>query len=299
LSLRLNGLIAATYTPMHDDESVNVGMVGPLTERLLADGVEGLYVCGSTGEGVSLRTEEREQVAAAFVKAAAGRVPVVVQVGHNSLHEARRLARHAQNIGATAISANAPSYFKCTDVDTLITSMATVASAAGDLPFYYYHIPSLTGVSVDMPAFLQRAPGRIPNLRGIKFTDSRMDIFQSCVAMDDGRFDVLWGSDEMLLSALAVGARGAVGSTYNLAAPRYRRVIDAFDRRDLAAARAEQLEAVRMVHVLLRYPLHAASKQVLQWQGVGVGPCRLPLPRLTPQQTDQLRADLEAIGFGF
>ncbi len=297
MSKPLQGLIAATYTPMYDDESLNLDMVGPLTDRLIADGVSGLYVCGSTGEGVSLATDEREQVARAYVDAAAGRVPVVVQVGHNSLAESRRLAQHAQQIGAAAISANAPSYFKCTDVDVLVECMASTASSGGDLPFYYYHIPALTGAAVDMVEFLRRGGDRIPTLRGIKFTDTRFDIFQRCRAEQSGRFDILWGSDEMLLSALAVGARGAVGSTYNIAAPLYRQVIDAFDHGDLVLAQSAQLKAVEMVHVLLSLPLHPSIKQILAWRGFDVGPCRLPQPRLTTEQIEWLRRELDATGF--
>ena len=296
MSEPLQGLIAATYTPMHDDESLNLDVVAPLTDRLIADGVSGLYVCGSTGEGVSLSTDEREQVAQAYVNAAADRVPVVVQVGHNSLTESRRLARHAQQIGVAAISANAPSYFKVSDVDVLIDCMAKTVSAAPDLPFYYYHIPTLTGAAVDMVALLQRAGDRIPNLAGIKFTDTRFDVFQRCTAEQDGRFTMLWGSDEMLLSALAVGAGGAVGSTYNIAAPQYRQVIDAFDRGDLDAARAAQLKAVELVRVLLSLPLHPAIKQILTWRGFDVGPCRLPHPRLTTEQVERLHRELVSLG---
>ena len=105
MSTRLRGLLAATYTPFAPDCSLALEDVPPLVERLLADGVGGLYVCGSTGEGVSLSTAERKQVAEAFVAAAAGRVPVVVQVGHNSLAEACDLAAHAQAVGADASSA--------------------------------------------------------------------------------------------------------------------------------------------------------------------------------------------------
>jgi N-acetylneuraminate lyase len=294
---RLTGLIAATYTPMRDDGALNLDAVGPLVEHLIETGVAGLYVCGSTGEGVSLGSDERRAVTRAYVEAAARRLPVVVQVGHNSLAEARTLAEHASDAGADAISASPPSYFKPADVRTLTDCMAEIAAAAPMLPFYYYHIPSMTGVTVDMPAFLREAGDRIKSLAGIKFTDSRLDVYQACLAVDGGRYEVLWGFDEMLLSALAVGARGAVGSTYNIAAPVYRQVIDAFAAGDMDAAREAQLRAVRMIHVLLRYPLHPAIKQVLGWLGHPCGPCRLPLRRMRDDEVESLRRDLDAIGY--
>ena len=89
MSARLTGLVAATFTPMQSDQAIDLDAIHVLTERLLAEGVGGLFVCGSTGEGVSMTTDERKQVAEAFISAARGRVPVIVHVGHNSLHDAR------------------------------------------------------------------------------------------------------------------------------------------------------------------------------------------------------------------
>ena len=135
---RREGLIAATYTPLRSNGSLNLDRVPPLVEHLLGDGVGGLYVCGSTGEGVSLTGDERRAVAEAYTAAAAGRVAVIVQVGHNSLAEARSLAEHAQQIGADAISATCPSYFKISTAELLVDCMAEAAAGAPDLPFYYY-----------------------------------------------------------------------------------------------------------------------------------------------------------------
>ncbi len=294
---RLRGLVAATYTPFRADAALDLDAVPPLVERVLAEGVEGLYVCGSTGEGVSLSTPERKLVTEAFVAAAAGRVPVVVQVGHNSLAEARELAAHAQASGADATSAMPPSYFKPASMAMLVECCAEIAAAAPDLPFYYYHIPILTGVALSMPEFLPQAGERIPNLAGLKYTAATLHEYQECVALENGRYDVLSGFDELLLPALAVGAAGAVGSTFNIAAPLYRRVIEAFGQGDVEAARAEQLKAVRMIAAIARHPFHPAMKLILGWLGTPCGGCRPPLPELSAAQADALRADLEAIGF--
>src|SRR4051812_41480967 len=150
MPMRLRGLIAAVFTPLRPDGSLDLDRVGPLVEQLLGDGVDGIYAVGSTGEGVSLTTPERQQVASAYVSAAAGRCPVVVQVGHNSLAEARGLAAHAQRIGATAISATPPTYFRPDTLSVLVDCLAEITAGAPDLPFYYYHIPSKTGVTFDM-----------------------------------------------------------------------------------------------------------------------------------------------------
>jgi len=294
---RLRGLVAATYTPFRPDRSLDLAAVPPLVERLLADGVDGFYVCGSTGEGVALSTPERKQVTEAFVAATNSRVPVVVQVGHNSLVEARDLAAHAQAAGADATSAMPPSYFKPASVAMLVECCREVAAAAPKLPFYYYHIPMMTGVGLSMVEFLKQAGERIPNVAGIKYTANTLHEYQECVALDRGRFDVLYGFDELLLPALAVGAAGAVGSTFNIAAPLYRRLIEAFARGDVEAAREAQLKAVTMINTIAKHPFHPAMKVILGWLDTPAGSCRPPLPELSPGDQASLRAGLEEIGF--
>lgn len=294
---RLKGLIAAAYTPLRADESVDRQRVPIFVDWLLANGVAGLYVCGSTGEGMSLTSAERREVAESFVAAVDDRVPVIVQVGHNSLAEARELAAHAQTIGASAISATSPSYYPMRGVDELIESMAFVASGAPETAFYYYHIPILTRIDVDMLGFLQRAVDRIPTLAGLKDTGHALHHFQRCLEWEDSRVDVVWGQDETLLGALAVGARAGIGSTYNIAAPLYNRLIAAFERGDLVVARREQARAVEMVQAIARYPFHAAMKEVLRMLEMPCGPCRLPQARLADHEIEALRASLDSIGF--
>jgi N-acetylneuraminate lyase len=296
-SRRLRGLIAATYTPFTADLAVDPAAIAAIVERLVASGVSGLYVCGSTGEGVSLSTPERKQVLEAYIAAVDGRLPVVAQVGHNSLVEACDLAAHAHQAGATAVSALAPAYFKPGSVEMLVECCRPIAEAAAELPFYYYHIPVLTGVALPMVPFLREAGAAIPNFAGLKYTAATLNEYQECVAVDGGRFDVLYGFDELLLPALSVGARGAVGSTYNIAAPLYLRLIDAFDAGNLESARELQLQAIRLINTLARFPFHPAVKVLLGWLGTPCGECRPPQPRLTAAQQQELRQGLEVIGF--
>jgi N-acetylneuraminate lyase len=297
MTFRLESLVAATYTPMHDDGRLRLEQTRPMVDRLIDDGVAGLYVCGSTGEGMSLTGVERRSVAKAFVEAASARVPVIVQVGHNSLAEAAELAAHAQEIGADVVSATAPSYFKVGSVESLVDCMAEIAAAAPELPFYYYHIPALTGAALDMVEFLRMAGEQIANLAGIKYTCPTVHEYQACLEFEDGRFDILWGCDEMLLSALTVGAKGAVGSTYNIAAPLYRRIIQAFTAGNLEQARREQLRSVQMIRTIYRFPFHSAMKEVMKMLGLDCGQCRLPQRRLADDQIAELRQSLQQIGF--
>jgi N-acetylneuraminate lyase len=293
----ITGLAPATFTPLHADGGLNLALVEPMVEHLIRDGVSGLYVCGSTGEGISLTREERMATTEAFVAATRQRIPIVVQVGHNSIAEARLLAAHAQAAGVDAISATPPSYFKPPTLTALIDCMAEIAAAAPNLPFYYYHIPVMTGVTPNVAAFLREGGSKIPNLVGVKFSHTAVFDLQAAVAVDDGRYNVLFGSDEMLLSGLCGGAHGAVGSTYNFAAPLFNRILAAYTACDMAKAQRLQGHAVELVNVLVRNGGNAAIKGVMALLGLDCGPVRLPQVSLSAEQQQSLRQELAAIGF--
>ena len=297
-SQRLHGLVTATHTPFHADGSLNVAAVEPQAAHLLKSGVTTVFIGGTTGESSSLTLDERRALAQRWSEVARGTaLRVVVHVGSSCLADARTLAAQAQQLGATAIAALAPSYFKPSSIDALIACCADIAAAAPETPFYYYDIPVMTGVSLPMPEFLEKARDRIPTLAGIKFTNADLMAYQLCLRADGGAWDVPFGFDEHMLGALAMGARGAVGSGFNFAAPIYARLIAAFARGDLAAAREEQFRGVRLIQLFAGYGYMGAAKATMAMLGVDVGPARLPNNSLTPEQTAKLRGELETMGF--
>jgi N-acetylneuraminate lyase len=295
---RLHGLVAATHTPFHADGSLNLHAVEPLAAHLQKWNVRIVFIGGSTGESHSLSVHERMALAERWIAVVRGTATrVVVHVGGNCLTDAAALARHAQQQGAAAISALAPSYFKPRSVDVLVASCAQIASAAPETPFYFYDIPALTGVSLPMTEFLEKAPRQIPNLAGLKFTNPDLMAYLQCLQADRGQWDVPWGMDEWMLGALATGAQGAVGSSFNFAAPIYHRLMAAFERGDLATARTEQLRSTQLIGLLARYGYMGAAKATMAMLGVDVGPARLPNGTLPSAQRDQLRQELETLGF--
>ncbi|HTD93044.1 MAG TPA: dihydrodipicolinate synthase family protein [Chitinophagaceae bacterium] len=295
--IKIEGLIAAAFTPFNDDGSLNLELIPALVDKLVKDGVKGLFVCGSNGEGPNMTSEERMRVAETFVKAADHRLLIIVHVGHSSIAESKLLAAHATKIGADAFSAVAAFYFKPISVQNLVDCMTEIASAAPGLPFYYYHIPHLTGVSMDMIEFLQLAGDRIPNLAGIKFTSTAIHEYQSCLNYDNGRFEILYGLDELLLPALSVGATAAIGSTYTFAAPLYLETIEAFKRGDLAEARDRHAYMVEVIRILLKYPPIPGQKAIMKMLGWDMGPCRLPLSVLSGEEFDKFYKELNEISF--
>ncbi len=293
--LSIHGLVAATFTPMHDDGSLNLSRVGEVVDYLIARHIAGLYILGSTGEGLSLTHQERKQVAEAFVKAAKGRLPVIVQVGCESLLAAADLAAHAQQIGASAVSAVSPVYFKPESARDLVESMHQIAKASPKLPFYYYHIPAATGMRHSILDFVNQASERIPNFCGVKFTSPEVFDFQAC--LETGRAELLWGVDEMLLSGVAAGAQGAVGSTYNFAASLYHEMLEAISKGDIASASKCQSQSQEIVRAFVPFGPRAAQKAMFSMVGPDCGPPRLPICRLSSEAHAGLTSALKHTRF--
>jgi N-acetylneuraminate lyase len=295
---KTRGLIAAPPTPMRADGEVDLDRIEALAGFLARNGVLGAFVCGTTGEGLSLTVQERMDVVRRWVDVAGGSLRVIVHVGHTALRDAQALASHAAEVGAWGVGTTPSLFYPAGGVDGVADFLARIAPAAPDLPLYYYHIPLLTGVDLPVVELLSAAGGKVPNLAGVKYTSEDLMDYSLCRELDGGRFDCLFGRDEMLLSALAVGAEGAIGSTYNFAAPLYLRLIDAFGAGDLETAREIQGKSVAMIRAATRRGFGlAALKGMMQMVGMDVGPVRPPLQPLTAGRQDALRAELEQIGF--
>jgi N-acetylneuraminate lyase len=295
--MKIKGIVAATFAAYKVDGSLNLEIIPTLVDKLVTDGLTGVYICGTNGEGPNLTMDERMAIAEAYVKAANKRLLVLVHVGHTSIHESKKLALHAAQIGADAVSSVAAFYFKPTTVQNLVDCMAEIASGAPNLPFYYYHMPTLTGVGMDMVDFLKLGEQSIPNLAGIKYTASTLHELQACLGYKDGKFDVLSGYDEMLLPALAVGAQGAIGSTYTFAAPVYLQIIALFKEGKIEEARALQARVIDFIRCVIKHPSIAAQRAIMKMLGTDLGNPRLPLVALSDTAYNELKADLKTIGF--
>lgn len=293
----LSGLIAAPHTSFRADGALDLATIPRQAALLAHNGVSGAFVCGTTGEGYSMTIAERQQVVMAWRASAQAGLKLIVHVGHLCLADSCTLARHAQDIGADAIATVAPSFFKPDGAADLVEWCRQVAAAAPGLPFYYYHMPAMTGVSISATDFMQQAKDSIPTLAGIKFTDEDLFDYGRASDFDGGRFAMLFGRDEILLAGLSLGAAGAVGSTYNFAAPLYVNLMKAFAAGDLATARREQSRAREFITVMHKHGGLAAGKAVMKFVGVDCGSVRLPLRGLDASQEESLRRGLERIGF--
>ena len=280
----LTGLIPAAHTPLDPSGALALPVVDLQAKLYLESGIQSVFVGGTTGEFASLSLDERMKLTDQWCQAAGGAFRVAVHVGHNSLPEAVTLATHARKAGATAVSVMAPSYFKPVSIHDLIDFCVPIAAEADPLPFYFYDIPGMTGVRLRMSEFLYHARFRIPTLKGLKYSNDDLLELQECVRLDHGAFDVLFGSDECLLAGLCLGVRGAVGNTYNFAAPVYQALMRAFERHDLEAARTLQGKSIDLIKALGEFGFLAATKSVMAMLGVDCGPVRPPVRNLTTEQ---------------
>ncbi|MEM7230740.1 MAG: dihydrodipicolinate synthase family protein [Planctomycetota bacterium] len=294
---RLQGLIAAPHSPMTAEGELDLPVIDRIAEKLVGDGVRGVFPCGTTGEFSSLSVRERQAIGQRWVDAAGDQLDVAIHVGSTALPEARALAAHAQGIGAAAIGCISPYFLRPAQVDDLVGFCQAVASAAPNLPFYYYHLPILSGVHFPVAEFLSGAVDRIPTLAGVKYSHTDLADLSACTRFRDGKYSALFGCDQMLLSGWLCGCDGAIGSTYCLIAPLYRRLLDCVERGDLETARSLQGKSVDICRVFDRYGGSRAIKAAMAFVGVDCGPPRSPLRALTRAEIEPMHAELEEIGF--
>lgn len=292
--LKFKGLVAATFTPMHADGALAVEKIPMLTEHALKTGMAGLFAVGSTGEFPSLTDAERRIVGKAFIDAAAGRIPVIINVGSCSVRESQALAEHAVECGADAICAMVPFYFRPPTVRELADCLREIAKASGGKPLYLYHIPCMTHANLSMLELLRIMDGECETFAGVKFTDENLYEFQRCINSFD-RFQMLYGRDEMLLASLTTGAKAGVGSTYNYFPRLYVELLNAYDAGDIEGAARYQELTHRGIALIGKYGMQS-QKTYMKFAGLDIGPMRLPAPRLSAEREAEFRRDVSAAG---
>lgn len=293
---KLTGLVAAPFTPMDNMGQINLDQINALAQLYAKNQVIGAFICGTTGEGASLSRKEKEQVFERWGKVK-GKVRTIAMVGGTSLPEMQELAIHAKEQQLDGFAVLCPYFLKPKDVHELVDFCAFVAEQAPTLPFYYYHIPSLTGGHYSMLEFLELAEAAIPNLAGIKYTHSNIMECHACCRYKDGKYTIFWGTDEALLSALVIGIEAAVGSTYNYAAPLYHQVIGAFESGEIKKAEELQYKSVQIVQLLQKYGGIGAGKAFMKLIGVDCGWSRPPVHSPTSVELSVLEKELQRINF--
>ncbi|HOO95108.1 MAG TPA: dihydrodipicolinate synthase family protein [Proteiniphilum sp.] len=296
---KIKGLIVAPFTPFDKKGELDLGPVADYAAMLQKNGLKGVFINGSSGEGYMLTVDERLKLAEKWMSVASEGFKVIVHVGATCIKDSFHMAQHAQEIGAFGIGAMASPFPKAGRVEELVKYCEEIACGAPNLPFYFYHIPALNGVFLPMLPFLQEAEGRIPNLAGIKYTYESLYEYNQCMLYENGKFDMLHGQDETILSALVMGgAQGGISGTGSYIGRSLVGVIDAYNRGNMEEAVAHQNYAQEVINVIARYRGNiVAGKRIMKLIGLDLGVNRTPFRNISDQEEAAIKNELDAIGF--
>jgi N-acetylneuraminate lyase len=296
---KIIGLINAPFTPFDANGEINLKPIPEYAALLQRNGLKGVFINGSSGEGYMLTDEERMQLAEAWMAAAPKDFKVIVHVGSCCVRSSKKLAEHAQKIGAWGIGAMAPPFPKINRIEELVKYCEEIAAGAPDLPFYYYHIPAFNGAFLSMVKFLEAVDGRIPNFAGIKYTFESIYEYNQCRLYAGGKFDMLHGQDETILPSLAMGgAQGGIGGTTNYNGKVLTSIIEAWNNGDLEKARELQNFAQEVINVICHFRGNiVGGKRIMKLIGLDLGGNRTPFQNMTDEEEATMRAELEAINF--
>ena len=268
----MQGILPAIVTPFHEDGEFNPLVFEQLIERFYKAGIDGLYVCGQTGEGLQQPIEQRKRVAEMAVRCSPAGKHVIVHIGGHTTTDAVDLARHASRIGAAAVSSLPPAGgYSFLEIREYYRAVA----AASDVPLLVYYFPSIAPNCTLLSQILELC--ELPNVAGLKFTDS--DMYKVWSLRRKGKI-VFHGSDEMLVSGLIMGANGGIGGTYNVMPELFVQLYRHAQAGEWQKARELQDIINPVIAEILNYPIHDAIKQILRAQGYDAGRAILPRRRL-------------------
>lgn len=290
--MKFQGIIPALLTPFDNDDEVDCDAIDRLVNRLIEEGVGGLFACGATGEWWALTQDERMRIVDQVVESADDRTKVIVHVGSTSTRFSVELARHAQQAGAAAVSALPPvgSSYSAESVWEYFKAIG----ASTDLPLYLYHFPRVYGDSITVDRFVD-AIDTIPTLGGVKFSSYNIDDLIELKLRANGRLNILSGAAEQLLSGMACGADGSICTWYNLFPRLANKIIECVENGDLESARKYEDLIVRFARLCRSHYL-GNLKWLIGLRGIGVGKPREPMPNPTPDECKERLPQIEATG---
>lgn len=286
---KITGVLPALVTPFDENENFDEGRMRSIVDFLIGRGVDGLYVTGSTGEAFMMSPEERKRALEVVTDEVKGRVPVIAHIGAISTHLSIDLARHAEKVGADALSSVPPFYWGFSQ-DQVVSYYSDITASTG-LPMCAYNVPLAGLFGFDMIKRLAEIPG----VEGIKYTAPTHHDIMRIKAEIGSDFIIYSGADEMAISGLAFGADGIIGSFYNTIPEVYLALYAAVKAGDMVKAKAlQEVGNAIIFFTLARNPI-AAIKRSMAWQGADAGYCRKPFGNFyTEAEEDKLKAEFRA-----
>lgn len=290
-SQEFHGAWPALLTPTTPEGGVNLTPLRSVTEYLVGKGIGGLYVGGSTGEGIFMSIGEREDVTEAVIDQVAGRVPVIVHVGAVATQDAVVLAKHAQAVGAAAVASILPTFGR--GIEATYVHYETIAAAVPEMPF----MPYLFGGETDALSLMRELLHRIPNVAGAKYTGPDMYELQAIVDLRSENWTIFSGMDQQCVFAAMFGTPANIGTTLNLMPGVYRELHTYAETGDWERARELQIAANRVTRVLQNFGMFGALFESMRFLGFDCGQPRLPHLPFPEDRSPALRQALEKVDF--
>jgi len=287
MSVTLKGVMPALLTPFDRQQKLDTQSLRQLVRFNIAQGIDGLYVGGSTGEAFVQNSAERQEVLEIVAEEAKGKVTLIAHVGTVSTHESQQLAQAASRFGYDAVSAVTPFYYPFSFEEHCDHYRGIIDSADG-LPMVVYNIPALSGVKLSLDQINTLVT--LPGVGALKQTSG--DLYQMEQIRRAHPDLVLYnGYDEIFASGLLAGADGGIGSTYNIMGWRYQGIVKALKEGDIATASALQTKCNEVIDLLIKVGVFRGLKTVLHYMDViDVPLCRKPFAPVDEKYLPELRA---------
>jgi len=286
-----SGIYPALVTPSDASGGVNVPALEALVDYLLGKGIDGLYIGGTTGEGIFMSAAERQTLAEVVLRRVNGRIPVIVHVAAVAFADAKALAQHAAAHGANGIASIMPPLYN--SAASVVAYYRALAAATPDLPFFSY----ILNPHIDPVTVMRELQQTVPNLIGAKYTGPNMYEMRQIMDMNQGKWVMFSGMDEECVYAAMMGVNGAIGSTLNIMPGVFRVIREAVKQGDLQAAQDMQLRVNRVISAMIEVGYGAALRETLRMIGIDAGEPRLPSLPLSAEAKAALRRKLGACGF--
>ena len=285
-----NGAWPALVTPFTDHGNVNTSVLREMVNYLIKKQIGGLYVCGTTGEGIYMSLDERKLVTETVIDQVAGRIPVIAHIGCVAVSDAVELAKNSQQAGADGVSSILPPLYNVTE--SLYAYYEAIGDAVPGTPILTY----LFGGPVDAVKLMSNLM-KIPNVVGVKYTGPNMYEFRHIVDLRSDNWTVFSGMDEQCLFAAMFGSSGNIGSTLNFMPGVYREIHECVKNGDLVRGQELQLRANEVTRAVISFGFPGALKKVMGILGFDCGKPRLTNLPFPVEKTDDLKARLETLGF--
>jgi N-acetylneuraminate lyase len=281
------GIIIALYSSYDAEGNINKEGARKLARHYASTGVKGLYVGGSSGEGMLQSVEERKQMLEAVIAEVGDELTIIAHVGAPSTRDSVELAAHAELVGAHAVSAVPAIYYRLSPDSVESHWQAIIDSTS--LPFMIYHIPQTTGFQLSKSLLIKMAAQ--VKVIGVKISAESTFELQQFKAAGGKDFLVLNGPDEQYLAGRSIGADGGIGGTYGVMPELFLKVEQCYGQGDMAEAQKWQFIINDLIVELLSFPsLYGACKAILSLRGFETGQPRMPLLPIKASDQDRVEA---------